>query len=48
MNPREYYKKTQNALSYGILNTTIHELLLGGEVRLAGEVQINMQKKTNC
>ena len=44
MNPREYYEKTQNALSYGILNTTIHELLLGEEVRLASEVQINLQK----
>ncbi|KAA6438855.1 hypothetical protein FEM33_15395 [Dyadobacter flavalbus] len=44
MNPREYYKKTRNALSYGILKTTIHELLLGGELELADEVQINMQK----
>lgn len=44
MNPREYYEKIQNALSYGILKVTIDELLLGEEVRLANEVRNNMQK----
>jgi len=44
MNTMEYYKKSKNALSYGTLNSTIHELLLGQQVRLANEVQSNMQR----
>jgi len=44
MNPREYYKKSKNGLSYATLNTTIYELLLGQEIRLANEVRSNMQR----
>lgn len=44
MNQREYYNKCKNALDYGTLNSTVHELLLGQEIRLANEVRSNMQR----
>lgn len=42
MSSSEYYNNCKNGLSYGILNTTIHELLMGQEIRLANEVRSNM------
>jgi len=44
MNTGEYHKKSKNALSYGTLNSTIHELLVAQQVRLANEVRSNMQR----
>lgn len=44
MNSDEYYEKIQNALSHGILNNTIHELVMREEVRLGNEVRVSMQK----